>query len=119
MSCTPQAIAKSLPLPSLLHRHCTKRSEGDAVFCDILVEAITARGAMLTRGGHIFNIATKTLFSTFSVIVGVRFSLMNWAARGPFTNVTSTINLFKHKMPNPNALPAQRARATTWKCCAG
>ena len=74
---------------------------------------------MLTRGGHIVNIATKTLFSTFSVIVDVRFSLMNWAARGPFTNVKSTINLFKHKMPNPNAIPAQRASATTWKCCAG
>ena len=74
---------------------------------------------MLTRGGHIVNIATKTLFSAFSVIVDVRVSLMNWAARGPFTNVQSTIKLFKHKIPNPNALTAQRARATTWKCCAG
>ena len=28
---------------------------------------------MLTPGGHIVNIATKTLFSTFSVIVDVKF----------------------------------------------
>ena len=74
---------------------------------------------MLTRGGHIFNIATKTLFSAFSVIVDVSFSLMNWAARGPFTNVKSTIKLFKHKMPNPNALPAQRARARTCEVLRG
>ena len=59
---------------------------------EILIEPLTAIGAMLKRNGPVASIARNILFFTLSVIMVARFSSTNWAIHGSFTSAKNTVN---------------------------